>query len=426
MRKLFKKVVLPPLLTVLFCAPNSYGALQMLDQVVAIVDDDVILVSELNDRVSAIMANIKKSGKQPPAQDKFQRDILEQLIRENIQMQMASRAGVRINDAQLNDAMARIAGQNRMSLEQFKTALESDGSSYTATREQIRRDMILQRVQQGNVNQRVQITAQEIANLISSDEGKALTAPEYRMLHALIPVKGGSNSEREDKVRRHADKLYQRIQSGKSYEELVNNDTEFDIASTDLGWRKETDLPGLVSGLASTLKKGETAKPIQSVSGYHLVKLLDKRGEGEVIPQTRARHILLKTSAIRNETATEAEIESMRQRIIQGEDFAGLAREYSEDIGSAVEGGDLSWTSPGQLVPAFQDAMDKTDIGGVSPAFKSQYGWHILQVQERRQKDITEDLRNNMARNFIHKRKYDEELETWLQKIRDEAYVDFK
>ena len=419
-------IALSALLSLTAIPGNS--AVQMLDQIVAIVDDDVILVSELAIRVDAVMENIKKSGNQDqaPPMEKLQRDILEQLIRENIQMQMARRAGVRISDAQLNDAMARIAQQNRMTLEQFKVALEAEGTSYTATREQIRRDMILQRVQQGNVNQRVQITEQEIANFLDSDEGKSLTAPEYRMLHALIPVTGDSNSEFAQRAEHHANTLYQQIQDGASYEALVGNDTEFNIATTDLGWRKAADLPRLVSGLAGKLEKGETAEPIRSPSGFHLVKMVDKRGDTEVIAQTRSRHILLKSSAIRDEAATEAEIKALRQQIIAGADFADLAREHSEDIGSAVEGGDLGWTSPGQLVGAFQNAMDNTDIDQVSPAFRSQYGWHILQVLERRQKDVTNQLRNNMARNFIHKRKYDEELQTWLQKIRDEAYVDFK
>ncbi|MBL4826903.1 MAG: peptidylprolyl isomerase [Spongiibacteraceae bacterium] len=423
---LFKRLALVALLTLSYTAPHTYAAMQMLDQVIAIVDDDVILVSELTERIKAITANIQKSGNQVPAADKLHKDILEQLIRENIQMQIARRVGVRISDAQLNDAMARIAKQNRMTLAQFQAALESDGSSYTATREQIRRDMILQRVQQGNVNQRVQITEQEISNFLNSDEGQTLTAPEYRLLHALIPVNSASKGNVDEKARLHAKKLYQQIQNGKSYEKLVSNDTLFNIASTDLGWRKATDLPGIISGAAVTLKVGDTAKPIRSASGYHLVKLLDKRGDNEMIPQTKARHILLKPSAIRDEDTTEAEVRALRQRVNNGEEFADLAREYSEDIGSAVEGGDLSWTSPGQLVSAFQDAMDKTDIGQISTAFRSEYGWHILQVQERRQKDITDDLRSNMARNFIHKRKYDEELQTWLQKIRDEAYVDFK
>lgn len=399
---------------------------QLLDQVVAIVDDDVVLASELAERTKQVMLNIKKSGQTAPPKAELQQEVLDQLVLDNIQMQMAVRAGVRISDAQLNDSLLRIARQNRMNLEQFKAALEADGLSYNATREQIRREMLLQRVQQGNVNQRVQISDQEISNFLASKEGQFLTAPEYRMLHTLIPVAGEADDDAQSKAQAHAEKIFERINSGEKYEKVLADDKASALDTADLGWRKAADLPSLVADLAPTLKKGETAAPIRSPSGYHLVKLVDKRGEGEVIPQTRARHILLKASAIRDEAATEVEINALRQDILNGADFSELARKHSEDIGSAVEGGDLGWTSPGRLVAAFQDAMDSTPIDQVSEAFRSEYGWHILQVQERRQKDVTEDIRRNMARNHIHQRKYDDELQTWLQKIRDEAYVDFK
>ncbi len=398
---------------------------QLLDQVIAIVDDDVVLASELQERMQQVLVNIKKTGKQAPPTAEIQQEILDQLILENIQLQMAYRAGVRISDAQLNESMLRIAQQNRMDLIQFKEALEGDGLSYTATREQIRKEMLLQRVQQGNVNQRVQITDQEIANFLTSEEGQTLTAPEYRMLHTLIPVASG-NADADATASDHAQALYQRIKNGERYQHVLSSDKQGQLSATDLGWRKAANLPALIAKLTDTLEKGETAAPIRSPSGYHLVKLLDKRGEGEVIPQTKARHILLKASAIRDEAATEVEINALRQQVLDGAEFADLAREHSEDIGSALEGGDLGWTNPGQLVGAFQDAMDKTEINAISPAFRSQYGWHILQVQERRQKDVTDTIRRNMASNYIHQRKYDDELQTWLQKIRDEAYVDIK
>ncbi|MFA7555298.1 MAG: peptidylprolyl isomerase [Spongiibacteraceae bacterium] len=397
--------------------------LQALDQVVAIVDDDVVLASELRERIQQVMANIQKSGKQAPPMEDIQREILDQLILENIQLQMAYRAGVRISDAQLNDSMARIAQQNQMDLAQFKATLEQDGLSYNSTREQIRTEMMLQRVQQGNVNQRIQITDQEINNLLASEEGKSMTAPEYRMLHTLIPVPSGASNADIEKARGVASALYQRIQNGESYEKVMGSNK---LAINDLGWRKAAELPTLLSGLTTEISKDETAPPVQSASGFHLVKLLSSRGDGQVIAQAKARHILLKPSAIRDDAATEAEIKKLRQKILNGADFAELAREYSEDIGSALEGGDLGWTSPGQLVGAFQQTMDNTAIGDISPAFRSEFGWHILQVQERRDKDVTEDIRRNIARNYLHQRKYDEELQTWLQKIRDEAYVDFK
>lgn len=407
----------------LLLTPALSGAeTQLFDGIIAIVDDDVVLASQLQSRLKQVEANIKKSGKKAPPMEQIQREILDQLILESIQIQMSYRAGVRINDEQLNQSMQRIANQNRMSLLEFKNALEADGLSYSDTREQIRREMLIQRVQQGNVNQRVQITDQEINNFLDSQEGKSLTAAEYRVLHTLLAV-DNNDAGTELKANRDAARIYAAISRGADYAKTI---TAEGLKPNDLGWRKLDDMPSLLAEVVPTLNEGDTAKPIQSGSGFHLIKLLDKRGDGEVIPQTHARHILLKSSAIRDESATEAAINELRQRALAGEDFAELARQYSEDIGSAVEGGDLDWTSPGQLVPAFQKAMDTTEVDAISPAFRSQYGWHILQVQGRRNKDVTEDLRKNIARNFIHKRKFDDELAVWLQKIRDEAYVDIK
>lgn len=405
---------------------NSHAETQMLDRVIAIVDDDVVLYSEMENRYNQVKQNIAKSGKQAPPEEQIRKQILDQLILESIQLQMAYRAGVRINDAQLNQSLSRIAQQNGMDLAQFRAALEADGQSYNATREQIRREMMLQRIQQGNVNQRVQISDQEIKNFLDSEEGRGHTAPEYRVLHALIPSSAEPQTAEDLRASVYANELYKKLKKGADFKQTVADTSVYAINSGDLGWRKLDDLPSLLAGPVPKLSAGQAAEPIRSASGYHLIMLVDKRGEGEVVAQTRARHILLKASAIRDEAATETAIKKLRQRALDGEDFAELAREYSEDIGSAAEGGDLSWTSPGQLVPAFQKAMDSTDIGGTSAAFRSQYGWHVLQVTERRDKDVTEDLRRNIARNFIHKRKFDDELQVWLQKIRDEAYVDLK
>ena len=413
--------------SLLFClpaiaAPDSTRG-QALDQVIAIVDDDVVLASELQERVAQVVANIEKQGKEVPPLPEIRQSLMDQLILENIQMQLAVRAGVRISDAQLNDSMLRIAQQNQLTLDQFRQALDAEGLSYAGTREQIRKEMMLQRVQQGNVNQRVQITDQEITNFLASDEGAALTAPDFRVLHTLIPLPSSASGADITAAKVRAEKLYSRIQAGESYETVLAS-TPFE--TTDLGWRKAADLPSLIADLTATMAKDETAEPVQSPSGFHLVKLVDSRGEGELIPQAKVRHILLKSSAIRDEAATEALAISLRQQIIDGADFGELAREYSEDIGSALEGGDLGWSSPGQLVGEFQKVMDQAEINDISAPFTSQFGWHILQVLERRDKDVTDDIRRNITRNYLHKRKFGDELETWLQKIRDEAYVDFK
>lgn len=414
------------LLTLLGQALPAQANVEMVDKIIAIVDDDVILASELQERYAMVMKNIDEQTREAIPPEKIRSDIFDQLILESIQLQIAYRVGLRISDAQLDESMARIAGQNGLNLQQFRQALEGDGISYAQTREKIRRDMLLQRVQQGSVNQRVQISDQEIDNFLASAEGQQLTAPEYRIYHALLEVPSTAPQDQIVRARQLVEQRYQQLQQGADFQQLVNEPSNPPFRFTDIGWRKAADLPSLFSSVATEMSAGDVHPPIENASGFHLIKLADKRGEGELVAQTRARHILLKASAIRDEQATEETIKTLRQRILDGEDFAALAREYSEDIGSAAEGGDLGWTSPGQLVEAFQQAMDNTDIDDISPAFRSQYGWHILQVTERRKKDVTDDLRRNIARNYIHQRKYDDELQAWLQKIRDEAYVDIK
>ncbi len=399
---------------------------QPLDAIVAIVDNDVVLASELQQQMAQVRKGLQRADRPVPPEEELRRQVLDQLVVQNLQLQMAERAGVRISDSQLNQAMARIARQNGMNLDEFRVALEADGMSYTATREQIRQEMLINRVQQGSVNPRIQITDQEIDNFLASEEGQAVTSPEYRMLHTLVPVPSDADDDAEARAAAYADKLYRRIQGGADYSAVMEGDHPYSLSTSDLGWRKANDLPSLLDGLPEQLQAGETAEPFRSPSGYHLVKLAETRGDGEVVPQTRARHILLKPSAIRDDEATRELIVELRQRILNGESFTELAREYSEDIGSAQEGGDLGWTNPGQLVDAFQNAMDNTAIDAISEPFRSPYGWHIVQVLERRKKDVTEDVRRNVARNYLHQRKFEDELQAWLQKIRDEAYIDYK
>ena len=426
MKHLILKSIKASLVLLLLSAVTVRAELTRLDRIIAIVDNDVVMSSELEYRVNQISTNAKKSGQKLPPLPKLRQEILDVLILESIQMQIADRAGVRISDADLNDAMERIARNNRLSLAQFRAALEKDGTSYNTTREQVRREMIIQQVQQGSVNRQVQISEQEVKNFLASEEGQALTSPEYRILHSLIPVSEQTDAATKEQAKKYAESAYKKISAGTDYQTAVTSTSDYKISSGDLGWRKAQDIPSLFSDIIVKLAEGETAPPIKSSSGYHLVKLVGKRGEGEMISQTKARHILLKPSAIRDDAATKKEIESIRKRIIDGEDFTNLAREFSEDIGSAVEGGDLGWTSPGQLVGAFQKNMDNTPKNEISPAFRSEFGWHILQVLERREKDVTDDIRSNIVRNFLFERKFNDELQSWLQKIRDEAFVDFK
>ncbi len=409
------------LLLTLACSLSAADT-RWLDSIAAIVDDDIILVSDLQNRLDSVNANIARSGQAAPPAEQLQREVLDLLIIESIQMQMANRVGLRIDDEQLNAAVGRIAAKNNMELEQFRQALISSGASYLDFREQIRREMILQRVQMGNVNQRIQISEQEVNNYLSSEDGQQETSPEYHFAHVLVPVSSEATDADREAALSHAQTLVSRLRKGDSYSSLSSSK----VLTSDLGWRKGTDLPSLFADIAPSMSNGEVSQPLQSASGYHVIQLLDSRGVKELVSQTRASHILLKPSAIRNEQATAALARELRNRALNGESFADLAREFSEDIGSAQEGGDLGWTMPGQLVPEFQEGMDGTAIGSISLPVKSQYGWHVIKVVDRRQHDVTNDLRKRMARNALHERKFQDELDIWLRKIRSEAYVDIK
>ncbi len=398
----------------------------IVEQVTAVVEDDIILASELIERMEQLTASMTAQQLPIPNRDLLAKQALDRLIEESIQLRMGRRFGVRVADAQLNAALNRIASQNQLSLEQFRKALGQDGRSYEDMREKIRRDMIIQRVQQGNVSQRVQITDQEIDNFLASEEGRELAEEEYHIVHALLPLPEGSSSAQTKNTKQYIDGIYKKISSGASFEKLISASGEHTFNGGDLGWRKRGSLPSLFGGIAPQLEVGQTAEPIQSPSGFHLIKLMEKRGGQTIIPQVHARHILIKPSAIRSSEESKLFAEQLRKRALSGEDFSELAREHSEDIGSAQEGGDLDWISPGQMVPEFEKMMNATAKGDTSIPFTSQFGWHVLKVEDRRQEDVTETVLRNMAANQLHQRKYQDELQLWLQKIRDEAFVDIK
>ncbi len=410
-----------------FCivAPIASAVTEVLDQVVAIVDDDIIMASELRERLATVTEGMRARDIELPPEDVLIRETLDRLILESIQLQMGAHVGVRIPDAQLNAALQRMAAQNRMTLDQFRIALEQQGQSYAVMREQIRREMIIQRVQGGNVNQRIQITDQEVENFIATEEGQKLVQPEYRIVQALLTVSPDAPADEVAEKEGYIDRLLARIEGGDPFQDVVAQADRYPLSGGDLGWRKLDDLPSIFSDIAPTLSRGETGK-VRSPSGFHLVYMVDNRGGEQMIAQTKVRHILIKPSEIMTEAQAEALANELKDRAENGEDFGDLAKEYSEDIGSAQEGGDLGWTSSGQMVPEFENTMAATEIDTISEPFKSQYGWHILEVTDRREQDMSEQLGRNKAMEHLHNRKYQEELDAWLQKIRDEAFVDIK
>jgi len=403
------------------------AATEIIDQVVAIVDNDGIMASELQERIAAVKQTIAARDITPPPEEELIRETLNRLILESIQLQLGTRVGVRISDAQLNGALQRIAARNGMNLDEFRRALEERGQSYGEMREQLRRDMIIQQVQAGNVNQRIEISEQEVENFLSTEEGQKLTQPEYRVVHALLPVSPDADEATVAAARVQVMEVFERIRGGADFEAAVNSSDAADAFSGgDLGWRKLDDLPSLLIDIVPQLEAGETAAPFRSDSGFHLVQLVGARGDEQMVSQTRVRHILLKPSEIMSEEQARELAGELRQRARSGEDFGELARQYSEDIGTAAEGGDLGWTSPGQTVPEFETAMADTPVDAISEPVRTEYGWHIIKVLERRNRDMTEEAIRNRARNHLHERKYQQELEAWLRQIRDEAFVDIK
>jgi len=403
--------------------------LELLDRVAAVVDDDVIMESELATRMEMITRNMQAQGVTPPPATQFRSEVLNQMIVENLQLQMAKRAGVRINDQQLNNAMANVAANMGMSLDQFRADLEARGE-YQATREQIRQEMILRQVQGGNLSGRIQITDEEIDNYLETSEGQQLTAPAFRVAHLLYPL---PEESRDDAAVAKAEALLgdaardiRRDGNLLSWLEEYNKGHQPQLQGGDLGWRRADELPSIFADLVPTLAAGEVSAPVRSPAGIHLVQLLDKSGGARLVIQTHARHILVKPSEIRSEEQCLDLLLKLREDIIAGADFAEVARQHTEDIASAQEGGDLGWANPGQFVPAFEKAMQDLQPGEISAPVRSDFGWHIIEVLERRERDISKDLLRERAYSRLYERKFREELDSWLQKIRDEAYVDIK
>lgn len=421
----------PLLLATLLLGSTSLvqAEVRPLDRIVAIVDNDVIMQSQLDQRLQEVRQTIEKRGAEMPPAEVMQQQVLERLITENLQLQLGERSGIRISDEELNQAMGTIAQRNNMSLEQFRSALERDGLSLESAREQIRREMIISRVRQRRVAERIQVSNQEVQNFLASDLGKLQLSEEYRLANILIPVPESSDSATIQAAERLAMDTYQQLQQGADFAQLAaaRSASENALEGGDMGWRKAAQLPPPFDTQVSDLAVGEVTQPVRTPPGFILLKVLEKRGgDTQVRDEVHVRHILIKPSAIRSDDESRRLIERLRDRILAGEDFANLARSFSEDPGSALNGGDLNWIDPAALVPQFRSVMADTSSGKLSEPFRTDFGWHILEVLGRRATDASEEFREQQATTLLRNRKYEEELQTWLRQIRDEAYVEVK
>ncbi len=410
----------------------SLGAtaqVQILDKVIAIVDDDVVLQTELDARLAVIYAQIQASGTQAPPQDILVQQVLERLISERLQLNIAYNAGVRITDEEVNQAMARIAANNKLSMEEYIAKIHSEGGTVANVREDIRNEISIMRVQQGKVMRRIQISEQELDNFLNSEEGRFLTSPDVNVGQILLSVPTGAGNDEIDSIMDRAKDLLEQINNGTDFRQLAiaNSADQSALQGGDLGWRKMAQLPGVFIDAVEQLELNEVSEPIRSAAGFHLLKLYERRGGGErLVEQHFARHILIKPNQIRDEQATISQLNELRDRALAGEDFGDLSKEFSEDPGSALKRGELGWSTPGMFVPEFEDTMNSIALNEISEPFSSQFGWHILQVTERRNEDFSSTILRNNAANMLRQRKYEEELQVWLQEIRDEAFIEIK
>ncbi|MGK0522761.1 MAG: peptidyl-prolyl cis-trans isomerase SurA [Pseudomonadales bacterium] len=403
---------------------------KLLDQVVAIVDDDVVLQTELEARINTITGRLSAQGTGLPPRRLLEERVLEQLITESVQLQMADKMGMRISDNELNETLANIAERNGMSLPEFENQLVAEGVSYRQAREQIRQEMLTSRVQQRLVGNRVRVTEREVENYLQALESGGGTDAEYRLAYIFIELDNPADDAALDATREKAEKLRAAIVNGRDFREVAvaESDASNALEGGDMGWRSERQLPSLVAPIVPGLAVGEPSEVLENNSGFHMVMVMDKRGgsQKQVIQQNRVRHILIRPSEAVTDTEAEAAIRKLSQQLQDGDDFAVLAREFSDDPVSGSDGGNLGWVSPGQMVPAFEQAMQEAEVGEIKGPFRSQFGWHILQVEERRQKDISSDVKEAEARQAIYRRKFETELQNWLREIRDEAFIEFK
>lgn len=413
----------------LLISMSAAAQITLLDKVIAVVDDDVVLQSELDQRMVTIYTQIQKSGTQAPPQEILLQQVLDRLISERLQLTIGYNAGIRISDEELNQAMARIATSNKMTMEDYVAQVHAQGSTIALVREQIRNEMTIMRVQQGKVMRRIRISEQELDNFLNSEEGRFLTSPDVNVGQILLSVPTGTSLDDADLILARALDLQKQAMSGTDFRQLAiaNSADQSALQGGDLGWRKMAQLPGVFIDAVEKMEVGQVSDPIRSGAGYHLLKLYELRGGGEqLIEQHFARHILVKPNQIRDEAATLELLNSLRDRVSAGEDFAALAKEFSEDTGSALSGGELGWSTPGMFVPEFEQTMDSIAIDEISAPFSSQFGWHILQVTDRRDEDFSTNILRNRAQNMLRERKYEEELQVWLQEIRDEAFIEIK
>ncbi|HEB57729.1 MAG TPA: molecular chaperone SurA [Gammaproteobacteria bacterium] len=398
-----------------------------IDYIVAVVNEDVITWSELESRLGQVRQQITQRGGQLPDMDRLRRQVLERMIQEQLQLQMAKIAGIRVDDETVTRVLENIAGENGMTLSQFRAMVERDGTPFATLRENVRKEITIARLRKRRVEERITVTDSEVKNQLAKMGARPT---EYHLAHILIATPEAPSPDALARTRARALEVLERVRGGADFAQtaLAVSDGQDALAGGDMGWRKLGQLPTAFTDIVAKMQPGEISDLIQTTNGWHIVKLLEVRNnrQPKIVQQTLARHILIRPNALLSDDAARQKLAQLRERILAGEDFALLARTFSDDKASAVDGGSLGWTMPGSLVAAFQKQMDTLRPGEISEPFKTRFGWHIVQVMSRRQKDISAELARREAREQIRKRKTEEAITNWLRRLRDEAYVEVR
>jgi len=425
----FPKLLNAVFVSLCLASPLTLAAVEMLDRVVAVIDQDVVTQTELDKRVNDVIKRSQAAGVGLPEQSVLREQILDQLINETLQLSSARRYGVTVSDEELLGTIQNLMRSRKLDQEGLMRQLARDGLSIDQFKAQIRRQLTMQNISQGLVRSRIKISEQDIDNFLKSADAKFWISPDYHLSHILVALPSSANVEQVKQAEEKADNIYRQLNSGAKFEELAlaQSDGPLALKGGDLGWRKSSDLPTLFAEIAPTLADGQVSKPARSRAGFHILRLNGKKGETkQIVNQTKARHILLKTSAILNNEQAKEKLAGLRQEILDGADFAVLAKEHSEDIASKLSGGDLGWSSPGQFVPQFEQTMADSKINEISQPFQSQFGWHILQVVDRREEDMTDLAIRAKARNVLTSRRFEDEVQLWIQEMRDDAFIELK
>ncbi|MEX2480732.1 MAG: peptidylprolyl isomerase [Gammaproteobacteria bacterium] len=424
-----KKSKLLALLAGVFCTGATLAATSTeLDRIVAVVEEDVIMQSELDEQMQRVRDALREQGTEMPPTTVLERQVMERLVLEKIQLQLADRAGVIVEDAMLDQAVADIAQRNNLSLDQFQEILRSEGYEFDRFKEQIRQEIVIAKLRREEVDNRIKVTDNEVDNYLRGEQIEE-EGLEYRLFHILIATPPNADNDTIRAARTKAADTLLRLQAGEDFRSVAISvsDGQQALEGGDLGWRKGRQIPSLFADSVSTMQPGDISSIITSPSGFHIIQLADKRsGETIMVEQYKVRHILLKPNELVSPDMALNRLKQIRLRIDSGADFARLARTNSDDRGSALQGGELGWVSKGQMVPEFEEVMLAMNVGELSQPFRTEFGYHILQVMDKREYDGTEEVKRDRARQAIRQQKIDERRQSWLRRLRDEAYVEYR